>query len=245
MAETSLIEWTDATWNPWHGCVKVSAGCKHCYMYRDKKRYGQNPRVVTKSKSAFYAPLAWREPRLIFACSWSDWFVREADGWREAAWGVIRESPQHTYQILTKRPERIRDHLPSDWGQGWPNVWLGVSIEAQEQVRRKEILCAVPARLRFISAEPLLGPLDLGRMDRIHWIITGGESGPKARPMDMSWARSVRDQCLRAGVPYFHKQNGGSARCDGAWGGRLLDGRTWDALPIRWQTNNPALLTIR
>lgn len=233
MAENSLIEWTNATWNPWHGCIKVSPGCKNCYMYRDKKRYGQNAKDVRKSKTTFYDPLRWEGGLLVFACSWSDWFIENADAWREEAWSIIRDTPQHTYQILTKRPERILKHLPSDWGAGWPNVWLGVSIESQDYVYRKDILADVPAQVRFISAEPLLGPVHLGQMDRIHWIITGGESGPKARPMELDWARSIRDQCVQANVPFFHKQNGGTARFNGGWGGRLLDGRTWDAFPIR------------
>ena len=244
MAETSSIEWTNATWNPWHGCIKVSPGCKNCYMYRDKKRYGQNPKQIVRSKTTFSAPLDWNQPRLIFTCSWSDWFIEEADEWRDEAWSVIRATPYHTYQILTKRPDRILGHLPTDWGVGWHNVWLGVSIESQDYIDRKQTLCEAPAQVRFISAEPLLGPLDLGALDRIHWVITGGESGPKARPMDMDWVRSIRYQCQRAQVPYFHKQNGGTTRLNGTWGGRLVDGRTWDALPLRWHTSNASSAAV-
>ena len=112
MGANSTIEWTEGTWNPWHGCLKVSPGCAHCYMYRDKRRYGQNPTAVVRSKTAFDAPLKWKEPKTIFTCSWSDFFIAEADAWRKDAWEVIRRSPQHTYQILTKRPERISGHLP-------------------------------------------------------------------------------------------------------------------------------------
>jgi len=231
MANQSLIEWTDATWNPWHGCIKVSPGCKHCYMYRDKKRYGQEANNVVKSKTTFHDPLKWTVPRLIFTCSWSDWFIEEADEWRSEAWQVIRETPHHTYQILTKRPERIIGNLPDDWEDGWSNVWLGVSIETKEFLLRKEFLTQVPACVRFISAEPLLGPLDLGVLSKIHWIITGGESGPKARHMNLDWVRGIRRQCIRASVPFFHKQNGGNKRIDSAWGGRILDGRTWDEIP--------------
>lgn len=233
MAATSSIEWTEATWNPWHGCVKVSPGCKNCYMYRDKQRYGQDPKQIARSKTTFYDPLKWTRPSLVFTCSWSDWFIEDADEWRDEAWSIIRRTPYHTYQILTKRPERISASLPDDWGKGWHNVWLGVSIENQDYIYRKQVLCALPARTRFISAEPLLGPLDLGLMDGIHWVITGGESGPKARPMNLDWARSIRNQCERAGVLFFHKQNGGATRVGGTWGGRLLDGRTWDAIPQR------------
>lgn len=231
MAEKSLIEWTDATWNPWHGCEKVSPGCKHCYMYRGKLRYGQNPRTVSRSRTTFQDPLEWREPRHIFACSWSDWFIEEADKWRDEAWDVIRRTPHHTYQILTKRPERIVQNLPHDWYGGWSNVWLGVSIETQDYLFRKETLRSVPSWVRFISAEPLLGPLELGSLEGIHWVITGGESGPKARPMDLEWVRSIRNQCLSSGVAFFHKQHGGTSMTNGTWGGRLLDGRLWNGMP--------------
>ena len=111
MAIQSKIQWTNATWNPWHGCKKVSPGCKFCYMYRDKERYNQDPTTVLKSKTKFNAPLQWNEPKLIFTCSWSDWFIEEADQWRAEAWKIIKNTPHHTYQILTKRPERIKDHL--------------------------------------------------------------------------------------------------------------------------------------
>ena len=127
MGHNSKIEWTQATWNPWHGCIKVSAGCKFCYMYRDKERFQQNPMNVTRSKSRFNDPLKWEDPKLVFTCSWSDFFIPQADQWRSAAWDVIRKTPQHTYQILTKRPERIREHLPG-WFDALENVWIGVRI---------------------------------------------------------------------------------------------------------------------
>jgi len=231
MAKESLIEWTQATWNPWHGCIKVSPGCKNCYMYRGKRRWGRNPNVVVKSKTTFTDPLRWSAPRMIFACSWSDWFIEEADQWRMEAWDIIRRTPHHTYQILTKRPERILESLPHDWGEGWGNVWLGASIENQSYVFRKEILREIPAALRFISAEPLLGEIDFGDLNGIHWVITGGESGPSARSMNPAWARSIRMQCAAYGVAYFHKQNGGTKMIEHAWGGRVLDGRTWDEMP--------------
>jgi protein gp37 len=233
VATFSLIEWTDATWNPWQGCAKVSPGCKNCYMYRDKKRYGQNPSKVVRSKTTFFAPFGWTEPRRVFTCSWSDWFIEDADAWRAEAWEVIRTTPQHSYQILTKRPERILASLPDTWEDGWPNVWLGVSVERQDYMSRVDALRAVPARVRFISAEPLLGPLELGSLTGIHWVITGGESGPRARPMELDWVRSIRAQCQRMGVALFHKQHGGTSRTAGTWGGRVLDGRTWDEMPRR------------
>jgi protein gp37 len=161
MAIESKIEWTNATWNPWYGCKKVSPGCKFCYAERDMNRYGKDFRAVTRSTTKFNAPKFWKEGKLVFTCSWSDWFIEEADAWRNDAWKVIRDTPQHTYQILTKRPERILDHLPEDWGDGYPNVWLGVSVESQAQVERLLVLSKVPAVVRFASFEPLIGPIDL------------------------------------------------------------------------------------
>ena len=232
MASESSIEWTEATWNPWHGCIKVSPGCKNCYMYRDKKRYGQNPKAILRSKTTFFDPLKWIESKIIFTCSWSDFFLEEADDWRHEAWEIIRSTPHHTYQILTKRPERIVKLLPEDWRDGWPHVWLGVSIEKQDYVNRKDLLLSVPAKTRFISAEPLLGPIDLGALKGIHWVITGGESGPNARKLDLDWVRSIRDQCDSQRISFFHKQNGGKSKVGGAWGGRILDGKTWDEMPL-------------
>jgi protein gp37 len=230
MADRSAIEWTDATWNPWHGCLKVSPGCQACYMYREKTRYGQDPRVVVRSRTTFGAPLRWTEPRRVFTCSWSDFFIAEADAWRPDAWDIIRATPHLTYQVLTKRPERIAAHLPPDWQNGWRHVWLGVSIETRAYAHRADVLRAIPAALRFLSLEPLLedlGPLDLSG---IGWVIAGGESGGRPsralvlkscvqgdcdawcpcqgtgyapKPDALEWIRSVRDQCVAAGVPFF------------------------------------------
>ena len=201
-------------------------------MYRGKRRFGGEPGVVVRSKTTFNDPLHWKAPKLIFACSWSDWFIQEADIWREEAWEIIRRTPQHTYQILTKRPHRIIDHLPEDWGTGWENVWLGVSIENKDFLFRKEILQGIPAFLRFISAEPLLGPIDFHDLTGIHWLITGGESGPKARPMKSEWAISIKKQCQDSGVIYFHKQNGGNIKKENVWGGKKLEGKVWSDIPI-------------
>lgn len=242
MGDVTGIEWTNRTWNPWQGCTKVSPGCKNCYMYREKQMYGQDPRVVVRSKPpTFNKPLSkkWSStPALVFTCSWSDWFHEGADTWRDEAWSIVHRTPHLTYQILTKRPERMLEHLPQaprvppqarayDWP--WPNVWLGVSVENQECAdSRIPLLLSTPARLRFLSVEPLLGPVDLKRwllpservgppapMDEsglfrspLHWVIVGGESGPGARPMEMEWVGSVVDQCQHAGVPVFVKQLG-------------------------------------
>lgn len=215
MGETSAIQWTQATWNPWHGCKKVSEGCKFCYMYRDKERYGQDPTSVLRSKTKFNDPLKWKEPKIIFTCSWSDWFIDEADEWRPEAWKIIKSTPHHTYQILTKRPERIADHLPPDWGFGYPNVWLGVSVENQERISRILVLSKIPAVIKFISAEPLLGPLDLPLDDKIDWIIVGGESGNDKgkygyRSCNIEWIKEIIEQGRAATLPVFVKQLGTS-----------------------------------
>lgn len=240
MGKNSSIEWTDNTWNPWRGCFKVSPGCKSCYMYRDQERYGRDPRVVVRAADAtFNKPLSWSEPARVFTCSWSDWFIEQADEWRNEAWDIIRQTPHLTYQILTKRPDRITECLPKGWKGGWSNVWLGVSVENERYTWRLDELAKIPAKVRFISYEPALGRVDFepwlyfGHFD---WLISGGESGYKtgkyrARPADINWFRDVRDQCQRHDVAYFHKQHGGTSRIDGSWGGRLLDGQEWNQFP--------------
>lgn len=265
MGDSTTIEWTDATWNPWRGCDKVSPGCAHCYMFTEQRMYGRDPSVVVRcADSTFYAPLRskkWRElspGSLVFTCSWSDWFHEDADEWRSEAWEIIRQRPDLRWQILTKRPERIAEHLPADWGDGWPNVWLGVSIENRRFVGRADVLRSVPAAVRFISAEPLLGPLvypgqpeplvPVGGYDGpeldlsgIDWLIVGGESGPGHRPIRIDWVRDLRDYCQHSrhlydpfrgqrgpGTAFFFKQWGGIRPKSG---GRELDGRTWDEMP--------------
>ena len=233
MGDTTGIEWTNKTWNPWHGCTKVSPGCAHCYMFRDKARYGQDPQLVKRSApSTFRSPLRWKEPALVFTCSWSDFFHEAADDWRADAWEIIRKTPHLTYQVLTKRPERIAAHLPKDWGEGYPNVWLGTSVENARWTHRIQQLADVPARLRFLSCEPLLGHVSIAEalLPSIHWVIAGGESGPKARPMDLDAARWLRDLCHYAGIPFFLKQLGGwpNAR---AHDEAVLDGQRHTAIP--------------
>ena len=225
MGFDSSIEWTQDTWNPWHGCKKVSEGCKFCYMYRDKERYGHDPTTVLRSKTSFNDPLKKEEGRLIFTCSWSDWFIEDADEWRPEAWEIIRKTPQHTYQILTKRPERILECLPEDWGDGYENVWLGVSVESGKQMHRVKILKDIPAKVKFISAEPLIAPLiDLympfdERLDFHHydnfidWVIIGGESGNETgkyryRECELKWIRDILDWCRHNEIPAFVKQLG-------------------------------------
>lgn len=234
MAENSKIQWTDATWNPWHGCKKVSPGCKYCYMYRDKDRYGQDPTTVLRSKSTFNAPLKWSQDMQmglpkgdaftgmkIFTCSWSDFFIEEADEWRPEAWEIIKKTPEFTYQILTKRPGRINYCLPPDWDHGYDNVWLGVSIESDEEINRAFLLHNVKAKAKFISAEPLIGAIDkfpnlfgYGGLD-LDWLIIGGESGNKTgkylyRACSIGWIEELIWWCNHLSVPVFVKQLGSS-----------------------------------
>ena len=221
MGENSGIQWTTHTWNPWQGCQKVSPGCDNCYMFRDKRRYGQDPETVVRSKPpTFNKPLRWnREAReagrvdRVFTASWADFFSREADAWRDDAWAVVRECPDLVFQVLTKRHARIADHLPADWGDGYPNVWLGVSAEdAEWWNRRVPCLRAVPARTKFVSYEPALGPLTGCSAEGIDWVIIGGESGgAEARPFDVAWADGAIAMCQRDGSAPFVKQLGAVA----------------------------------
>ncbi len=212
MAIKSKIQWTQDTWNPWHGCKKVSPGCKYCYMYRDKERYGQNPTAVLKSKTKFKEPLKCKESRLIFTCSWSDWFIEKADAWRADAWEIIRQTPQHTYQILTKRPERIKDNLPLYFSE-LKNVWIGVSIESEKQVGRLKYLKYLNC-ITFASFEPLIGPITWnGMMSALDWCIVGGESGNETgkwryREMKLAWAENIVKGANENNAPCFVKQLG-------------------------------------
>ena len=216
MAKVSGIQWTDGSWNPHHGCRKVSTGCKYCYMYRDKERYGQDPTTVLRSKVNFNAPLKWKDPMKIFTCSWSDWFIEEADAWRDDLWKIIKATPHHTYQILTKRPERILQCLPTDWGTGYENVWLGVSVENQENIGRCDILGKIPAKVRFVSAEPLIGAVDFKEMFakyEFSWCIIGGESGNATgkylyRECKAEWIKDIIADCKEQNVAVFVKQLG-------------------------------------
>lgn len=212
MAVKSKIQWTEATWNPWHGCKKVSPGCKYCYMFRDKERYGHDPTTVLRSKTKFDAPLKWEGSKLIFTCSWSDWFIEEADEWREEAWDIIRRTPQHTYQILTKRPERIHENLPT-YFEALENVWIGVSIESQAQVNRLEYLVDLGCTT-FASFEPLIGFIDWNFfMSALDWVIIGGESGNdtgkyRYRECKIEWIEYLVYESQAAGVNCFVKQLG-------------------------------------
>lgn len=234
MSDKSAIEWTDATWNPVTGCTKVSPGCDHCYAYTFAERFRGVPGHPYEQgfdlklwPERLELPLKWRRPRRIFVNSMSDLFHKDVpDEFIRQVFEVMVEADWHIYQVLTKRSPRLAklgQTLP--WR---PHIWAGVSIETDRYIWRADHLRKVPAHIRFISAEPLLGPLDHLNLDGIHWLISGGESGPGHRPCDPEWVRDLRDRCLAEGVSFFHKQWGGRSP---KTGGRLLDGRTWDELP--------------
>jgi len=233
MASTkTAIEWTDKTWNPTTGCNKVSPGCKHCYAETITKRFPNNfPNgfKFTLREDRINEPKRWRAPSMVFVNSMSDLFHEQMPlNYLKRIFDVMTACPQHTFQILTKRHERLVELAPL---LAWPdNVWMGVSVENQKYAHRVDHLRQVPAKIRFLSCEPLLGPLELD-LTGIHWVITGGESGPKHRPIKEEWVRSIRDQCEVVGVAFFHKQWGG-ARPKSK--GRLLDGEVHDAMPIPW-----------
>lgn len=256
MAENSAIGWTDHTFNPWEGCQNVSPGCDHCYAETRNIRFADGVNWGPKAPRRRTSAANWRKPvkwnadaakagrnDLVFCASLADVFDNAVPKeWREDLWALIRATPNLTWQLLTKRPQNIKKMLPDDWGNGYPNVWLGTTVEDQKRAdERIPVLLAVPAVLRFLSCEPLLGPVDVyggdpdprlggvtagrglslvqfweadgsGPFPGIDWVICGGESGPGARPMHPVWARSLRDQCAAADVPFFFKQWGEWAR---------------------------------
>lgn len=237
MAANSAIEWTEATWNPVTGCTKISPGCLHCYAERMAKRLqamGQPNYAhgfkVTLQERALELPLTWKKPRTIFVNSMSDLFHRDVPvDFILQVFDVMRRADWHRYQLLTKRSSRLMELDPQlKW---LPHIWMGVSVEDQQHVFRIDHLRNTHAPTKFLSLEPLLGPLNDLDLSGIDWAIVGGESGPRARPMKPAWVKSIRDQCRAAGVPFFFKQWGG------VWkkrAGRELDGRTWDEMPTAY-----------
>ena len=235
MSDRSAIEWTEATWNPVRGCSKVSAGCKHCYAETFSERFrgvpnhpfeqGFDLRLVPE---ALDLPLKWRKPRTIFVNSMSDLFHENIPvEYIKRTFAVMEQASHHQFQVLTKRSKRLvelKDDLP------WPaNIWMGVSVENAEFTGRVRDLQKVPAAVRFISAEPLLGPIARLPLRGIHWVIVGGESGNKARSMSAQWVQIIRAQCEAVDVPFFFKQWGGRNK---KAAGRLLDGREWNGMPV-------------
>lgn len=248
MAKPTSIEWTNWTWNPVTGCTKVSQGCKHCYAERMAKRLKAmgsqrytNGFRLTLHEDLIDLPRKWRNPRRVFVNSMSDLFHEDVPfEFIQRVFRTMADCPQHTFQVLTKRSGRLREigmQLP--WT---PNIWMGVSVEALQVIHRIEDLRQTPALVRFLSCEPLIGPLPELDLRGIHWLIAGGESGPKARKMEPAWVRDLRDQSQAAGVAFFFKQWGG-VRKDLT--GRELDGRTWDDYPSKEGTTNPGLTLLR
>lgn len=253
--EDSKIEWTDHTLNPWIGCTKISPGCRNCYAAAQNRRYrGDNwgpdkPRRLLGADN-WKKPMRWNRRAAregtrmrVFCGSMCDVFdeAGPADE-RLRLWALIRATTHLDWLLLTKRPENIASMLPPDWGEGYPNIWLGTTVEnAEMAAKRIPILRALPATVRFLSVEPLLGPIEDLDPVGIDWVIAGGESGPAARPMTLEWARSIRDQCVRADVAFFFKQwgtfgldddGGALVRLGKKKAGRELDGRTWDQFPV-------------
>jgi protein gp37 len=235
MAANSHIEWTESTWNPVTGCTKVSPGCKNCYaerlagrlkaMGQDRYRNGFD---VTLQDDILELPKRWRQPRTIFVNSMSDLFHENVPiKYIQRVFDTMTATRRHTYQILTKRAGRLSE-IAGELCPWTENIWMGVSVESQSYVSRIDALRETPARVRFLSLEPLLGPLDSLDLHGIHWVIVGGESGPGSRPMNQEWVRSIREQCGAQEVPFFFKQWGGVNKKKA---GRILDGETYDAMP--------------
>ena len=235
MANNSSIEWTESTWNPLTGCTKISPGCKHCYAERMAvrlKAMGQPHYAkgfkLSLHEDALELPLRWKKPQTIVVNSMSDLFHKDVPvAFIQRMFDVMRRASWHRFQVLTKRADRLLELNPQI---DWPgNVWMGVSVESADYTGRIAHLRATGAKTKFLSLEPLLGPLPNLDLDGMDWVIVGGESGPGARPMAAEWATDLRDQCTQAGVPFFFKQWGGVRKKKT---GRTLDGRTWDEMPV-------------
>jgi protein gp37 len=230
----STIEWTESTWNPVTGCSKISPGCKYCYAERMAERLqamGQpnyrNGFALTAQPHMLELPLRWRSPQTIFVNSMSDLFHDEVPlEYIQRVFDVMRRAHWHRFQVLTKRASRLAE---LDAALTWaPNIWMGVSVESEAYVSRIDELRCTRAQVRFLSLEPLLGPMPHLDLRGVQWVIVGGESGPRARPMDPMWPMEIRDLCLRESVPFFFKQWGGKNK---KRAGRVLEGRTWDEMP--------------
>lgn len=247
MTQKSKIEWTDVTWNPVAGCTVATAGCTNCYAMRmaarleaigtpkyqgltrkSGERYVWTGKVVQDEK-ALAAPLTWRKPRTVFVNSMSDLFHAAVElDFITKVWAMMKATPQHTYQVLTKRPERMREILSRPDFPALPNVWIGTSVENSAVLDRIDELRRTPAAVRFISFEPLIGSVDGADLTGVHWAIVGGESGPRARPMPQAWVEEIERMCRKASTAFFFKQWGGRNK---KAAGRTLHGRTYDEMP--------------
>jgi len=235
MASQSKIEWTESTWNPITGCTKVSPGCKNCYAERMAKRLKamgnpsyENGFKLTMHEHMLNRPLEWKKPQMIFVNSMSDLFHKDVPiAFIQSVFDVMKKAHWHTFQILTKRSSQL---LELDSSINWPeNVWMGVSVETADYKYRIDNLRKTNSKLKFLSLEPLLVPLGKLNLSNIDWVIVGGESGPKSRPINKEWVIDIRDQCIKGKVPFFFKQWGGVNK---KRNGRLLQGRIWDELPL-------------
>ncbi|MEO6715821.1 MAG: phage Gp37/Gp68 family protein [Novosphingobium sp.] len=239
MADGSAIEWTDATWNPVTGCTKITAGCDNCYAARFSERWRgipghsfENGFDLTLRPERIGQPLAWKRSRMIFVNSMSDLFHKDVPrNFIDSVFETMEEADWHVFQVLTKRSSLMRDYLQRRYRNVAPpsHIWLGVSVEDSRSNARITHLRQAPAAVRFLSIEPLIGAVGAVDLSEIHWVIAGGESGPRARPMAIEWAREIRDQCAAQGVAFFFKQWGGIRP---KTGGRDLDGREWNELPM-------------
>jgi protein gp37 len=250
MAGSSSIEWTDATWNPVTGCTKISAGCDHCYAERFSERFRgtlnhpfETGFDLTLRPERLEQPLRWHAPRMIFVNSMSDLFHKEIPKeFISRVFDTMEEASWHTYQILTKRSSLLRRFINERYSSGAPaHMWFGVSVENQQATSRIKHLQMSRAAVRFLSIEPLIAPISTLCLDDIHWVIVGGESGPGARPMKEKWAIEIRNQCLKARVPFFFKQWGGRTP---KTGGRLLEGEEWSQFPSFQHVTNPPELQV-
>lgn len=240
MADGSAIEWTDATWNPVTGCTKITRGCDNCYAARFAERFRgvkdhpfETGFDLTLRPARLQQPLLWKRPRTIFVNSMSDLFHKGVPrSFVDQVFGTMEEADWHVFQLLTKRSSRMRDYLRSRYADRAPpeHVWCGVSVEEAQARGRIDHLRAAPAGVRFLSIEPLIGPVGAIDLTGIHWVIVGGESGPRARPMEIEWVRDIRQQCLEQGVAFFFKQWGGIRP---KTGGRELDGQEWNEMPFQ------------
>lgn len=238
MSDRTTIEWTNSTWNPVTGCTKISAGCDNCYAERFAERFRgvkghpfENGFDLTLHPERLSQPLKWRQPRMIFVNSMSDLFHKQVPmDFLTRVFETMEQADWHVFQVLTKRSSRMRDIVNARYAkEGAPaHIWFGTSVEDGGKLSRVRHLQGTAASVRFLSLEPLIGPIVSLDLTRVHWVIVGGESGPRARPVEPDWVRSIRDRCVAAGVAFFFKQWGGLRPTSG---GRMLDGREWNEWP--------------
>jgi protein gp37 len=245
----SKIDWTDHSLNFWTGCKKIREGCQNCYMFREQKRYGNDPILIKRTtKNTWNQVKKFKPGEKVFVCSWSDFFIEEADFWREEAWAVIRSRPDLIWMLLTKRIKNVESRLPEDWGDGWPNVIGMVTAENQKWVDHDiPILLKLPFAIKGISVEPMLDPINIRkylpeppeeipfRLDYLNWVVAGCESGPKRRDMKLDWVKDLKNQCVNANVPFFLKQrivNNKIVKMP------VLDGQIWNQFPDLDNENN-------